>query len=247
MRLGAALLVAVVAALAACSEPVSERFEPRQLDAVYRLLFNDDLVGHALFSLRIDRDGHYRIEAFTTPAGKIAEQPINEVLEVSEGTVDGAGVYPSYFDHSVLLGDGYRHVRIDFDWETKALEVSHGDARQTLALLGGTQDRLSYLLAGAQLSRGASGDSQTIRLASLEATEPAELKVIGHQTVSVPHGTFEATGIQRLSDEHQERREIWYAAESEPLPLQLLRQHDGNTIQMQLESLTAVDVQPVPD
>jgi hypothetical protein len=247
-RPGNALLGAMLV-LAGCSqtsvEPPFESMAPRQVDAVYALMFNDSLVGQALFSLDLQQDGKYRIEAFTTPAGKIATQAINEVLEVSEGRFEGAEILPDRFEHSVLLGEGYRHVRIDFDWDRPALDVSHGDAHQTLALLPGTQDRLSYLLAAAQLSRGEDDVRQSIRLASLEATEPAELELIGQQSVAVPFGTFDAVGVRRVSPENEERREIWYSTDTDPLPLKVLRQHDGNTIQMQLESFSVA--QPVPD
>ena len=243
-----ACVLAGCLALIGCSDaPQQPTVEPRQIDAVYRLTFNDGLVGHALFSLSIERDGDYRVETFTTPAGKIASQAINEVLEVSEGRLDGDAIQPRHFEHSVRLGEDYRRVRLAFDWKRQVLEASHGEARQTLALLADTQDRLSYLLAGAQLSRGETGDVRSIRLASLEATEPAELQVMGRETISVPHGTFEATGIERLSDEQEEHREIWYTEEAAPLPLKVLRQHDGNTIEMQLETLTIANDQPVPD
>ena len=64
--------------------------QPMQLDAVYRLLFNDTLVGNALFALSINADGTYRIEAFTTPAGEMVTQGGHEILEISRLQVPGS-------------------------------------------------------------------------------------------------------------------------------------------------------------
>jgi hypothetical protein len=241
-------LLAGAAALAAvgCSEQHA-RIEPLQIDAGYQLRFNDSLVGHALFVLVIDAAGGYRLEAFTTPAGKITGQDGQEILEVSEGTLDAERIRPQRFEHSVLLDDGLKRVGFEFDWQAKTQHVSNDEVQQTLALLPGTHDRLSYLLAAGRLAQSESGQLHEIRLASLEATEQVVLQVIGRTEVTVPLDTFDATGIRRVSVDGSEEREMWFAADAGPLPLRVLRRSDGNTIDMRLESLTRRDAQPVPE
>ena len=83
---------------------------PLQLDAGYRLLFNDERVGDALFALAIDDAGRYRLEAFTTPAGQIVEQTGHEVLEISEGTLDTETIRPMRFEHSVMRDEAFERT-----------------------------------------------------------------------------------------------------------------------------------------
>jgi hypothetical protein len=247
-RIGRRLLpiLAGALALAACTER-PEPVPPEQIEAGYQLLFNDSLVGNALFSLSIDADGGYRIEAFTAPAGKIAGQVGNEVLELSTGTLDSETVRPQRFEHSVMQDDALTRVRLEFDWEARQLRVSNATAVQTLALLPQTLDRLSYLVAAGRLVDAEPGALQELRLATLEATEQVVLQVIGRKSTTVPYGTFEATGIRRAALEGDTEREIWFADGLGPLPIRLMRRSDGNAIEMQLESLSRSAGQPVPD
>lgn len=221
--------------------------EPVQLDAVYRLLFNDVLVGNALFALSIDAEGTYRLEAFTTPAGQMAAQGGHEILEVSEGRLDGTQIRPASFEHSVMQEGEFTRVRLLFDWSAKTLRVDDGDIKQTLGLLPQTHDRLSYLLAASRLITMDRDAIHAIRLASLEATEEAVLQVIGQASVSVPLGSYAATGIRRVTMEKSDQRELWFADAVGPLPLRVLRRADGNTIEMQLVSLTKRSTQPLPE
>jgi hypothetical protein len=214
-----------------------------QIDAAYRLLFNDSLVGNALFVLTIDADRRYRLEAFTTPAGKISGQDGHEVLEVSSGEFAPDGIRPLAFEHSVLQAGSFTQVTLAFDRERRLLRVDNADATQTLALLPNTQDRLSYLLAAGRLAAQPAGTLHEIHLASLEATEQAVLQVIGDAEIEVPYGRFAATGIRRVSLDDEEQRELWFADAAGPLPLRVLRRNDGNAIEMQLESLTSGPLQ----
>lgn len=232
--------------LSGCSDAPAP-VEPLQLEAGYRLLFNDELVGNALFALAIDDAGRYRLEAFTTPAGQIAEQTGHEVLEISEGTIDTETIRPSRFEHSVMQGDTVERVELRFDWDRRSLRVRSGEQEQTLGLLPQTQDRLSYLLAAGRLTRAGKEARRVIRLASLEATEEAVLEVIGDEVVTVPYGEFAATGVRRTSGDAADQRELWFAQGVGPLPLRVLRRSDGNKIEMQLESLVAQRRQRVPE
>ena len=242
-----ALLLVAAWSLTACTEQPVAPATPIRLEAAYQLLFNDSLVGNALFSLSIDSTGRYRIEAFTAPAGKIAGQAGNEVLELSTGTIDSASIRPQRFEHSVMQGDEYRQVRLEFDWEPGQLRVSNTDAVQALTLRPDTQDRLSYLVAASRLVGSEPGALQELPLATLEATEPVVLQVIGRRTIEVPYGTFEATGIRRVSLQGDAEREMWFADGLGPLPIRMLRRSDNNAIEMQLEALDRPTAQPVPD
>ena len=93
--------------LAACAPPApppTEKIEtPLEIEASYRLLFNEQLVGIALFELEIAEDGNYRIDAFTTPAGQMEDQSDDEVLETSLGKLEAGAIRPALFQHLSLI------------------------------------------------------------------------------------------------------------------------------------------------
>ena len=146
-----------------------------------------------------------------------------------------------------MQGAEFKQVRLDFDWEPRQLRVSNTQVVQTLELRPDTQDRLSYLIAAGRLTVAEPGALQEIPLATLEATEQVVLQVIGRETTQVPYGTFEATGIRRVSLEGDAGREMWFADGLGPLPIRIVRRSDNNTIEMRLESLDSGAAQPEPD
>lgn len=243
IRIPAALL-SLAALLGACSQTAPQPPQAVKLTADYQLTFNDALVGRVMFDLDIAADGHYQIEAFTTPAGTMGTADDLEVLEISRGTLDSEQVRPVRFEHSVMQSERLEVVSLSFDWEGRQLAVLNGEASQQLGLLPDTHDRLSYLLIAGRLSRETSGELQHIQVASVEATEETVLQSIGQADVEVPLGHFAATGIRRLTPDETEERELWYDQALSPLPLRVVRRWDGNVVEMQIESIQREEVQP---
>ena len=210
--------------------------QPLAVEATYRLLFNEQLVGRALFALQIHADGSYQLEAFTTPAGKMRQATGHEVLEISHGTIDGARIRPQRFEHSVMQDEDIEVVELQFDWEGHALQLRGRNGTQRVALLADTHDRLSYLLAANRVAAG-SAAVQSIRIAALESTDDVRLEADGKEKVTVPLGTYPASRVRRISPSVEENRVLWFDTALSPLPLRALHEADGNRVEMQLESI----------
>lgn len=223
--------------LGGCEQPSPTIQGPVAIEATYRLQFNDQLVGEALFTLEVDADGGYHIEAFTVPAGEMRERGAHEVLESSDGQIVADEVRPLRFEHSVMRDGALTLAALSFDWDRQQLEVSGPDGSERLGLHSGTQDRLSYLLAAYQLA-AAGGAPRDLRLASLQASEATRLTVTGNQTIDVPLGSYPAVAIQRVDGDPAQSRQLWYAPDVAPLPLRVLQQRDGNLVDMQLVALS---------
>jgi hypothetical protein len=211
--------------------------QPMAVEATYRLLFNEQLVGMTLFALQIRADGSYELEAFTTPAGKMRQAEGQEVLEISRGTIDDTGIRPQHFEHSVMQDEDIEVVELQFDWDGHALRLRGRNGTQRVALLPGTHDRLSYLLAANRLV-ASSGTAQSIKIAALESTEEVRLEIAGEETVTVPLGTYPARRVRRTAPAVKEERLLWFDTVLSPLPLRVLHEADGNRVEMQLESLS---------
>jgi hypothetical protein len=226
-----------VLTLAACSPAPPTKVWPVTVEAGYQLLFNDVLVGNALFVLEIDHRGNYRIDAFTTPAGQMAQSDGHEVLESSLGVIAAGGVRPHRFDHSVMAGEDIEADSLVFDWEKHVLRVSSPETRHAAALLPGTQDRLSYLLTAWRLARLGEGLEQ-VKIASTESTEQTRLQVTGEESIDVPFGHYDTIAIRRHTPEPNVIRALWFDVDLSPLPLRVVHGWAGNTVDMQLESLS---------
>jgi hypothetical protein len=224
-------------ALTACSPTPQTPAGPIMVEAGYVLLFNDVLVGNALFALEIDPEGNYRIDAFTTPAGQMAQTDGHEVLESSHGVIAANGARPLRFDHSVMAGENIEVGSLEFDWDKHVLRLSSKQAEHGAALLPGTQDRLSYLLTARRLAMAGEGSAQ-ITIASTESTEETRLQVAGKEAIDVPLGHYDSVAIRRVTPEPDVIRALWFDTDLSPLPLRVVHGWAGNTVDMQLESLS---------
>ncbi|MDJ0741713.1 MAG: DUF3108 domain-containing protein [Gammaproteobacteria bacterium] len=231
-------IAVVLLLLGGCESDAPPVREPSgTLEANYRLLYNGTLVGNALFVVEIGDDGAYRVDAFTVPAGKMLRATAHEVLETSSGRLDANGVRPSRFEESVLKGDDYALASLAFDWERRRLAVSGPQGRRDLALLPDTHDRLSYLLAARRLAVAGEG-SALLQVASTDASEETRLVVEGRAAVAVPLGNFDAVVVRRVTADAADSRRLWFAPAHHLLPLRVLQQREGNTVDMQIESLS---------
>ncbi len=231
------LLALPAIVLTACDPAPPEQLEPLTVEAGYRLLFNDLLVGNALFVLDLGSDGSYSIDALTLPAGQMRQTETHQVLEHSRGTIDSVGVRPERFEHSVMLGQEVQLASLRFDWQQPLLRHLDKEGERTRALTPGTQDRLSYLLAAWQLAVRGEGRLE-LDIASVEATEHTQLRVVGAETIDTPLGQYEALAVQRVTTQANRVRALWFSRELGPLPLRVVHGWAGSTVDMQLESLS---------
>jgi hypothetical protein len=229
--------VILVIILSACSPAPPIPAGPVAVEASYRLLFNDALVGDALFVMQIATDGSYQIEAFTTPAGQMQGAAGHEVLESSRGVIDSDGVRPQRFDHSVMADEQIESIKLIFDYEKNLLRIIDQEQQRTKALLPSTQDHLSYLLTAQRLAMKGAGAAE-VRIASAGATEKTRLQVIGPEAIDVPLGHYETIAIRRATSKPDEIRALWFDTGLSPLPVRVVHGWAGNTVDMQLESLT---------
>ncbi len=235
------VLVSAALCLAACSElppdTAPEGEAPLAIDAIYRLLFNGQLVGNALFEFELFEGGGYRIDALTAPAGQMAAQSADEVLESSRGSLDAETIQPARFEHSVMRAGQIELISVAFDWQRRRLRVQGGQAQRDVVLLPGTHDRLSYLLAAYRLAVAGDGAVQ-LQVATAEASEETILEVTGREPVALPSGHYEAVVVHRITPNLEESRQFWFDPALSPLPLRILHTHDGNRVDMQLEDLS---------
>jgi hypothetical protein len=240
LRLIRAAAAGLLVSLIGCTADIEESPSPLSVEASYRLHFDGELVGHALFTLRTDIDGQYRIEAFTVPAGKMQRAADHEVLEVSEGRIENRHVRPSYFEHSVLDSSGIGSIRMQFDWPGGQLRLTSPDGERLLTLLPNTQDRLSYLLVARLLALG-NDDASDLPIAAPQATEENRIQRRGETALELPGGRYDAIEIERITPAAEERRSLWFSETVCALPLRVEHQTEKHLVDMVLERCDSVE------
>ena len=223
----------LVLLLAACDTTQKPPEPPVSVEARYRLLYNDTLVGASLFTLEIDADGVYRLDAFTVPAGQMQGNGEHEVLESSRGSLTDDAIRPAAFEKSVMRDGEYELGSLAFDWQHNALAVVGRNGSQVISLPPDTHDRLSYLLAARRLAAAGTGN-MLLQVASLQASEETQLQVDGSESIEVPLGRFDAVTIRRIGADANDERQLWFAPDELPLPLRISQLRDGNNVDMQL-------------
>lgn len=235
-------LAALACCLAACDKTLPPTAGTLASEASYRLLFNDALVGEALFTLQLDSDGGYRIEAFSVPAGKLQRAEGHEILESSHGTVDGAAIRPRHFRHSVRDQQEITELNLAFDWDGRKLALSRDGETRTLALLPDTHDRLSYLLAAHRLAVAGSG-RVALQVAGPNGAEATVLEIAAATEIELPSGRHAAVEVRRATASAHEHRALWYALGACALPARIRHENDGNVVEMRLQRCVEA---PVP-
>jgi hypothetical protein len=239
-----ALMVAALVAQSGCS-PAPEREHERKVtipaldfEASYQLRFNDSLVGHALFTLHTDpHTGSYRIEAFSVPAGKMAQADDHEVLESSTGTIEQGIVRPARFAFSVMEEGAIKALDIEFDWQRQLLHLRDDTRSRELPLLPNTQDRLSYLLLARQLALGGEV-TRHIQIVTPLETEDTSLELGAADQIEVPAGVFDAVVVRRLAPAPGDQRRLWLNDSVCALPLRIEHPAGDNLVEMVLEQCT---------
>lgn len=201
--------------------------------AVYRLTFNDELVGEAHFNLSIDGE-RYELEAYTLPAGKMDTQR-QEILEISRGWLSTEGVRPETYDYSIQTDGKLDLINLGFNWDSALLQIHSGKENREITLKPGSQDHLSYLLQIRNMLQR--GQVQiALYLVNPEATEAMVLEHRGQEQIEVGDTSYTTERVERFSPDNTIQRRLWLAPELDYLPVRIEQSWDQGVVSMRLVS-----------
>jgi len=198
-------------------------------EATYRLLYNGEPKGETRFSLHLE-SGDYRFRAVTRPLGDALD---HQVLEASQGRLDGARPRPATYYYAVKERGRTRMVELIFDWGRAQLKVRDERGQENYALEPGAQDRLSYLLQAMALTEGPESEARFLRVGPMGA-ERLVLEKKREGFLDTPAGRFPTREILIRSGDGGSVRHLWLAANGNPLPLLLEQHQDDALVRMEL-------------
>jgi len=202
--------------------------------ADYRLLFNGEHVGDARFTLKLTADRHYSFEAFTLPAGKMAEDNTrHEVLEASNGKLQGNLPVPDHYYTAVRTSEGTAMLEFFYDWQAMTLTRKDDNGQQKTELKIQSQDKLSYLLNAMML---ANDHKNSIIVPLLTGTDSKQLSIRkkNRQHINTTAGRVLAQELELSYEQQQADRSLWLSLDHGYLPVLMEQKTDKGTVRMEL-------------
>lgn len=153
------------------------------------------------------RDGHYTLTSTTTPQGLLAVFRPEKIYLTSLGLVDKHGLRPVHFEDK-REGRPDKSSVAEFDWSAHQLTLTRQSVSVSLALLEGTQDRLSAMYQFMFMSL------ENITALNFAMTNGSKLDDYHYlispvQKLATPAGKFDTRYLDSQGKSGESRTEIW--------------------------------------
>lgn len=202
--------------------------------ADYRLLFNEEHVGDARFSLKLTADNQYSFEVLTRPAGKMAiENTQHEVLEASSGRLHGEIPVPDHYYTAVKTSEGTTMLELFYDWQAMTVTRKEDNGQQKTELKRHSQDRLSYLLSAMKLAENHK-NSIIVPLLTSADTKQISIRKKSRRHINTAAGRILAQELELSYGKDSAHRSLWLSLDQSYLPVLLEQRTDKGIVRMEL-------------
>lgn len=189
-------------------------------EASYILKRGSLRIGSSTIELRTGDDGSYLYESRSWPTRWVGWLLGDRLHESSRGNITAAGLRPDSYHYLLSGGSSERQADLSFDWERNLVSNRVEGSLWKMDIPTGTVDKLASHL-GMMLALGQNKDDVTFMVADGGHLKEYRFKVIGHETVEVPAGSFETVKITRLRDTNERTTYVWCAPALNYLPVRI--------------------------
>ena len=231
---GLILLTAVVANAAQAAATLPD------FEASYVLKRGSLTIGSSDIEFRLDNDGSYLYQSRSWPTRWVAWLLKDRLQESSRGRLTPTGLRPDSYHYLRSGGSREREADLSFDWDRNLVSNRVEGSLWEMEIPTGTIDKLASQL-GMMLALQQDKDDVTFMVADGGHLKQYRFKVIGHETIEVPAGTFETVKITKLRDNKERITYVWCAPALNYLPVRIWqRETDGAEYTSDLESFSEV-------
>ena len=186
------------------------------------------LAGQLTTTLKESADG-YRAESIVRATGLSQIFANGEIKESSEFAFSPEGLRPRHFlSNDNLLGD-LETVDFSFDWDSGTVTGHWNGEPFENRFEGVMHDRVS-LQYGLMMNIFNGVHQERYFLQDAEKFKSLSIRNIGNETVTVPFGQFEATGIQHQAESSSRLTTLWMVEELGYLPVIIEQQRKGKLL-----------------
>jgi len=207
-------------------------------EASYILKRGSLTIGSSAIEFRLDNDGNYLYQSRSKPTRWVAWLLKDRLHESSRGRITATGLRPDSYHYLRNGGSREREADLSFDWDKNVVSNLVEDSLWEMDIPTGTVDKLASQL-GMMLALQQDRDDVTFMVADGGHLKDYRFKVIGHETIEVPAGTFETVKITKLRDNKNRQTYVWCAPALNYLPVRIWqRETDGAEYTSDLESFS---------
>lgn len=207
-------------------------------EASYQLKRGNLRIGTMVVELKTATDGSYQYESRSWPARWASWLFKDKLLETSHGHIIDGQVRPDRYHYRRSGGSREREAFLSFDWDNMTVENNVQDSPWKMDIPQGTLDKLVAQL-GIMFALGKGKSEVTFNIADGGKLKEYRFKVLGHETLELPAGTFKTVKITMLRDNKKKETYFWCAPELNYLPVRIWqRKKDEAIYQSDLESFT---------
>ncbi|MCK5479873.1 MAG: DUF3108 domain-containing protein [Gammaproteobacteria bacterium] len=207
-------------------------------EASYQLKRGNLIIGTSNISLVNKAGNEYLYESRSWPTKWVSWFLKDKLHETSSGRLDETGLHPVRYHYRRTGGSREREAILSFDWDNLTVENHVEDSRWKMDIPAGTLDKLASQL-GMMLALGEGKTEVTFNIADGGKLKEYRFRVIGHETLELPAGTFKTVKITKLRDNKRRETYIWCAPELNYLPVRIWqREKEEAVYQSDLVSFT---------
>ena len=207
-------------------------------EASYQLKRGNLRIGTMVVELKTATDGSYQYESRSWPARWASWLFKDKLFETSHGHIIDGQVRPDRYHYRRSGGSKEREAILSFDWDNMTVENNVQDSPWKMDIPQGTLDKLVAQL-GMMFALGKGKSEVTFNIADGGKLKEYRFKVLGHETLELPAGTFKTVKITKLRKNKKRETYIWCAPELNYLPVRIWqREKDDAIYQSDLESFT---------
>jgi Protein of unknown function (DUF3108) len=184
------------------------------------------IAGGQLDTQLVSNDGGYVATHVVRPTGWTRLFTHGEISEISMFHIMPDGLRPDRYRSEDTLSRDKGTVSIRFDWEEGTATGRVNDEAVVSTMDGIAFDRISiqYELMY-DLLNGRPSDKYV--LFDVDELKPLTVRNIGHRSIEVPAGTFDAIGMQHETENSKRTTTLWCAKELGYLPVMIEQFHKG--------------------
>ena len=209
-------------------------------EASYILKRGSLRIGSSNIEFRSDKDGSYVYESHSWPTRWVAWLLKDRLHESSRGIFIDGSLRPDNYHYLRTGGSREREADLSFDWKQNRVKNHVEGSLWEMEIPTGTVDKLASQL-GMMLALRQDKDDVTFKVADGGRLKEYRFKVIGHETVEVPAGTFETVKITKLRDNKDRVTYVWCAPALNYLPVRIWqRETDDAEYTSDLEKFSEV-------
>lgn len=194
---------------------------------------NTSVAGVTKITFNYNENNTYSIYSHTQASG-LASLFFGDLVQKSEGSVNGAGLRPDFYSYQ-YGNDSKKLQSAHFNWNDNILNLHNSKGDSTVKLTEGTQDFLSFMY---QFMFNPPLNNMQITMTNGKKIRTYYYSFEGEETLNSKLGELKTVHLVKSGTE-DEKTEIWLATDYNFLPVRIVKtEKDGTVIEQLAVSMT---------